>query len=607
MKRSIRQPLLLRRRNRPSLFPRLAFGGSSSSSWKSLRKYGLVFLLLVVWITFLQSQLVLQVQQQSSLSPLSSFRQQQNGSGPLMFFPSHGTMDHGQSRNAAPVAKDDTLPRTHSLLKFSNDTTTARTTTTSLVHSMQDSEVSDLKEDVDEDKESTTPIEEEEADTTSEDDSVIHSRTHFIIFQGGRRGQGAGNHLQGLLAAHLFGLEFNRTVCLIWDAFWEAFDYANTDHAALCRSLEARFVNKTETQTTKEFRTQKKDLILWNFGSTDPDECVVRETLTSRQILYVSFSGNTYPGWRSEIPPSFFHRFYRPRPALLQALPYYNTNTPENDYRPRVVVHLRYPDGGSDRDRGLDDESLEYLGHLLKGNGTYLVTNRIDWYERFQECCGWSFDPAWVGKRIRHGAMDITWGPNGETTKKNKKTNTTTTTTAENVTSTTNTTTTTTETKENQNLKLWSDWYTMHTADKVYHSNSDFSRSAVHWNSNCIGYQLGGMQTQRVHLTADDTNHSSNGLVSTNNSSNSSTHGTNNTSTGRFVEKRVLILNPAPYDAVSTRIPPLVERLVPTTYSADPTCVHLRFCRYLVPAKNTTNQNRRIRPNHAEARLVQKN
>jgi len=334
----------------------------------------------------------------------------------------------------------------------------------------------------------------------STDAVTYETNTRFILYSALTTGQGAGNFLQGLLAAHLLGLEFNRTVCVKWDDFLEAFDYADPKRAEACQSLgNGKFAAVS----------------LWNFG-TVPDECHVVDTLSSDNRV-VRMGGNTYPGWRTDIPPNLFHENFRAKSDLLNVLPYEVFNPP------KIVVHFRSPDSTGDAERGLDDNSLRILGEMLQGNATYLVTNRPDFYRRFHDCCGWSYDTAWVDKPIQHPAMHLQWAVDGSKSKIG---------TAEK-----------TAGKKEQNMKMWSDWYTMHNAETVYHSNSDFSRSAVHWNANTTGYQLHGVKRTLSQL-------------------------------GSYV----LDLRHAPYDEVKSRIPPLVERIYPTNYSEDESCHTLRFC-----------------------------
>jgi hypothetical protein len=116
---------------------------------------------------------------------------------------------------------------------------------------------------------------------------------------------------------------------------------------------------------------------------------------------------------------------------------------------PQVVVHLRAADTWSDKRRGLDDNTLVKLGEALPVN-TFLVTNKVAWYQFFSERFGWT-NPGWGV--VRHSAIkNIVWGANPKEDK-----------------------------KVPQNLQLWSDWYTILKAKKVWHTHSDFSLSAIHW------------------------------------------------------------------------------------------------------------------------------
>jgi hypothetical protein len=149
---------------------------------------------------------------------------------------------------------------------------------------------------------------------------------------------------------------------VIWPEFQQAFDYASADHARQCHGAKSWQVNS--------------NTLLWNFNGP-PDECQLVDKLASSSMPAIDFIRNTYPGWRSEIPSNFFHCYYKAKPALLCALPYPSP--------PKIVIHLRGHDGEKDDKRGLDEESLLTLGILLADNGTYLVTNRPDWYTRFHE------------------------------------------------------------------------------------------------------------------------------------------------------------------------------------------------------------------------------
>eukprot|EP00541_Cyclophora_tenuis_P012820 CAMPEP_0116540572 /NCGR_PEP_ID=MMETSP0397-20121206/24_1 /TAXON_ID=216820 /ORGANISM="Cyclophora tenuis, Strain ECT3854" /LENGTH=199 /DNA_ID=CAMNT_0004064463 /DNA_START=60 /DNA_END=659 /DNA_ORIENTATION=+ len=80
-------------------------------------------------------------------------------------------------------------------------------------------------------------------------------------------------------------------------------------------------------------------------------------------------------------------------------------------------------------------------------------TNNVDLYGYFGKNFGWKH-PQWEG--VMHSALiDIWWGANS----------------------------TELEIPHNDsNLQLFSDWYTILNAKHVYHTHSDFSLSAIHWN-----------------------------------------------------------------------------------------------------------------------------
>ena len=140
---------------------------------------------------------------------------------------------------------------------------------------------------------------------------------------------------------------------------------------------------------------------------------------------------------------------YRPTNRLIKALPY--------KAQPEIVVHLRKEDNdGADHRRGLDSATLTTLGKLLPNN-TFLVTNNVQWYSFF-ETFGWR-NPGW--HKIRHSALsEVEWG-----SADNRK--------SVNLTA---------PTSIDVEMQLWSDWYTILRAEHVYHTHSDFSLSAIHWN-----------------------------------------------------------------------------------------------------------------------------
>jgi hypothetical protein len=262
----------------------------------------------------------------------------------------------------------------------------------------------------------------------------------YLVFHPIQGYQGLGNIISGLLAAHIFGIEFNRTVCVSteYTAFHQAFEALRNIEE--CKGIERIKLNV------------KKNLISIVNSQPPPNECKLKEKLSSNEPI-LHHTGNTYPRW-PKVPDDFFHRFYKPRKALLDTLPWKEP--------PRVVVHLREPDWTRDQRKGLDNLTLHTLGRDLP-NHTFLVTNRVAWYDFFEQY-GWSHPP-WT--KVTHSATKTKdWG------------------------SAENATTSVPKTKEEkeqeksqQTIRMWSDWYTVLVAGKVYHTHSDFSLSAIHWNN----------------------------------------------------------------------------------------------------------------------------
>ena len=288
----------------------------------------------------------------------------------------------------------------------------------------------------------------------------------YLIFVGYLPGQGTGNIISGLLSAHLLGEEFNRVVCVQdYPTFTDLFDLADPVTMAKCPSI----VSQAKFPPPKD----RDHIRLINYGSP-PDECTLQEKLNSdTPILFLT--GNTYPRWPT-VPDNYFFKYYKAKPKLLEALPY----DPQSP--PTTVVHLREPDNrGSDPRKGLDEVSLKILGDSLpRGADTYLVTNNVAYYERFDLCCQWSH-PHW--NTVVHSALSLEWGPNQ--LRKPKKL----------------TATEDEEIKARQNLQMWADWYTLLTAKTVYHTHSDFSVSAIHWTNKVNSHSLQGTKNGRTLIT----------------------------------------------------------------------------------------------------------
>lgn len=164
------------------------------------------------------------------------------------------------------------------------------------------------------------------------------------------------------------------------------------------------------------------------------------------------------------VPDNLFFIYYRPKKDFLDILPY----DPESP--PTTVVHLREPDGSSDYRKGLDPESLKALGEALPSD-TYLVTNRVEWYDYFESNFHWQH-PGW--NSVEHSAFGQSWGWRNNPKRSPNKT-------------------------ISQTLQMWADWYVMLTAEKVYHTHSDFSVSAIHW-MNLDSLSLQGMENGHLKM-----------------------------------------------------------------------------------------------------------
>lgn len=285
----------------------------------------------------------------------------------------------------------------------------------------------------------------------------------FLIFKGFLSGQGVGNVISGLLAAHLLGIEFDRIVCVAesYTDFYLAFEMVHPDTLRYCPEI---------LHERKELWEDKSELIisLINF-SNPPDECQLQTSLASDQPILVLFA-NTYPRWPG-VPDNFFFTYYRAKPELIGMLPY------DANHPPHTVVHLRVPDDtNGDRRKGLDEASFQALGRLLPSD-TYLVTNRVAYYDYFREKFGWRH-PHW--SEIFHTALGRSWGGKDvdgshhffESPAQRPDTKID---------------------RKQHIMENWADWYTILCATMVYHTHSDFSISAVHWQ-NVPSKSIDGMQ-----------------------------------------------------------------------------------------------------------------
>jgi hypothetical protein len=286
----------------------------------------------------------------------------------------------------------------------------------------------------------------------------------YLIVRHVQSGQGTGNVMSGLLAAHLLGGEFDRIVCVAkeYTAFHQAFETldenCNADYF-----LESALVTHPPTLN---------NTITLNNYQPPPSDCWLRSRLTSddpeHSVLY--YVGNTYPKWPIIPNEVVFHRFYQPKPALLAMLPWISSH----DQPPSVVVHLRLEDGILDARVGLDNVTLHTLGDELRHHSVFLVTNNVVWYQFFEETYAWSH-PGW--SVVEHSALGgIQWGTQRrqQHARRDVKSSQ--------------------SSKSLQTMQMWADWYTILQAQKVYHTHSDFSLSAIRWNHKATsGYTIQGV------------------------------------------------------------------------------------------------------------------
>ena len=281
--------------------------------------------------------------------------------------------------------------------------------------------------------------------SSSSTNATITDSDLFIIYNANIPGQGVGNLIAGLLAAHLLGDEFDRIVCVnpqFWNSgFLTVFESIDPTARAKCPLV------LQQQNPARLNETRMHDLALINYEGA-ADECHLQNLMldTNKKVIYMI--ANTYPRW-PVVPNNYFLYYYQPTPTMFDALPY--------SIQPTTVVHLRQPDDSYDRRNGLDADSLDALGKLLPSNSsTFLVTNNVDFYHRFRNCCHWSH-PSW--KTVTHTALGVSWGTNASQ----------------------NTTNELSPPPPPPHVQTWVDWYTILMADDVYHIHSDFSISAIHW------------------------------------------------------------------------------------------------------------------------------
>jgi len=307
-----------------------------------------------------------------------------------------------------------------------------------------------------------------------------HANYRFLIFHKVHEAQGAGNHMHGLLAAHLLADEFQRSVCVspYYTEFHTAFEAIDPVAMQHCPDILNRH-NKEPPQTRSEHTIE-----LLNYRLAPTNECAVKDLLASK-IRVIHLVANTYPRWPSIPDENFdFFKFYKAKDILLDMLPYPPSKPPP------IVVHLREADtSGGDSRKGVDADSLKALGEFLpvdeSSHSPFLVTNNVQWFDLFEKEYGWSHPP-W--QMVTHSALGYEWeGRKTEATDKggtwwfgagfgNRKESE-----KQLLQKKYDSIRKRLEGNEWETLKLWADWYTLLRAQKVYHTYSDFSLSAVHW------------------------------------------------------------------------------------------------------------------------------
>jgi hypothetical protein len=290
----------------------------------------------------------------------------------------------------------------------------------------------------------------------SNTNDTLTSDDCYIIYDATIGGQGTGNLISGLLAAHLLGQEFNRIVCVnpqYYSSFLNAFESVDPTVLVKC-PVVINYINGTSSVEMQH------SISIINFAGA-ADECELQNLMSDRTKKVIHLMSNTYPRW-PPIPDYYFLHYYQPTKVLFDILPYIS--------QPEIVVHLREPDEVAiDPRRGLDDSSLTALAELLPKAETYLVTNNVEYYDRFAKCCNWT-NPKWDG--IKHSAIERIWGDTNQVD----------------------------YSQETQDLRMWSDWYTILMAGTVYHTHSDFSVSAIHWMNNTNSYSIKGYNTDTKKL-----------------------------------------------------------------------------------------------------------
>jgi hypothetical protein len=142
---------------------------------------------------------------------------------------------------------------------------------------------------------------EDKLESTNDAVEEVSSLNHrYILFRKLRDGQGAGNIMNGLLAAHLLGQEFNRTVCVEeeYTQFHAAFEAIDPLAIKYCPDITQN------GNINPEQRASRLELV--NFYLYPVDECSLQDQLASLTRV-IEYEGNTYPRW-PRVDANFFFR-----------------------------------------------------------------------------------------------------------------------------------------------------------------------------------------------------------------------------------------------------------------------------------------------------------
>jgi hypothetical protein len=258
----------------------------------------------------------------------------------------------------------------------------------------------------------------------------------------------------------------------VYDSFKRAFELNQVLHQETCDRILQR-VRKGNDSTLKP--NVSNTIVQNNYDqkSSEQSECSMSELLSNhRGFPIVYYEGNTYPRWPNIVisKRDRFRERFQPTQALKDTLPWKESEPPP------VVAHLRQGDSDRDHRDGLDEKTLSLLAResfletIESPSVVFLVTNNVEWYARFPD---WSH-PSW--SKVHHSALrSISWG-GGDLDHQRK---------------------------DDSDLQMWADWYTLLSARKIYHTASDFSRSASRWNEKIESWTIRGSNEDGLVLKKD--------------------------------------------------------------------------------------------------------